>query len=362
MGIFSKFAGKKEEPLNIKQLTLDIIDIYKRGLSYVRATATDPDAIFISDDSRDKLEALERFLEKVSDTTSVFAAEKHVNICDALSKWAHRVFYGQYGIAHLDTLETALREASGWSVLIPPRKPKAASADDCYTVSKIPYVVTSSAMAYDALTKIRDAISLIDTAIAEANPPSGVDSLEARLKDIEQEIELLTKQRAEIFERAGNGGISTEIASVKVTSISSRIDNLRAQRDGLGEQLSHFTNGVKLHKDSLYELSKILKDILYCDDPTQLHISASCINFSALRTFVNGGSFIGIESILDIDGLACIAENSAARMIDRKIDDALDFDLKAGISSGSDELDRLFAGESKVKDISLDSLTDLSDI
>jgi hypothetical protein len=301
------FAEQKPT-FDLRKSTLEMLGIYITAIKQQRSAITKNDVYSTNalNTALKKFETLEELVGSVVDTFSKESAVHQKNMFEAINGWESAFAYGNFDKNVLADLDKAIVSAKAWSLAPYNLKAKPAKEGDYYTAEIIGTRTKALATTMDAVTKINQAISLIERAKESHLRITDTTRLEAQKAENDKEIDEINQRITQIKQLAAARKIDLKSALTEKENLENKIlPTLRKNSDRLNAQILGAKSRRSNLKTTVFQIENVCRNFLsYKDDPKIINLFAEYVNFEALTNFL-GGSKLD-SNINDIVNLAAI--------------------------------------------------------
>ena len=280
-----------------------------------------------------------------------------------INSWEKSFSYGNFEKSSLNDLDKALICAKAWALTPLNLRAKIAKDGEYVTADIIGTRTKALATTFDAVTKINQAISLIERAKVMHTQITNTERLEAQKAENDKEIETMKKRIDEIKYLASVRQIDLKTAlSEKEYLEKKAIPTVQKTSDRLNTQILGMRQRKNSLKMTIMQIENVCHNFLmYKDEPRIINLFAEYVNFEALTNFL-GGSKLD-SNINDIVNLAAIekitlqkfdeANETLMNTMDEQLDELepvnLDEEQTEKVEMSEEEMLRAIMGESAVE-------------
>ena len=294
--------------LDIRRISLDMLKKYKDAIKQQRSVVPKNDTYSLTalNSALKSFETIEELVGSVVDTFSKESAVHQKNMFTAINAWESSFAYGNFDKNTLGELDKAILSAKAWSLAPYNLKAKPAKEGEYYTSDIIGTRTMALANTMDAVTKINQAISLIERAKESQARITDTSRLEAQKNENEQEIAKINQRIEEIKILAASRKIDLKTALMEKENLETKIlPTLRKNSERINMQILNSNQRRNNFKTTVFQIENVCRNFLcYRDDPRIINLFAEYVNFEALTHFL-GGSKLD-SNINDIVNLAAI--------------------------------------------------------
>lgn len=366
--------------LDLRQISLDMLGVYKDAIKQQRSAIAKNDNYSTSalNAALKKIEGIEALVSSVVDTFSRESAVHQKNLFTAINSWEASFAYGNFDKNALNELDKAAISAKAWSLAPFNLKARPAKDGDYCTADMIGTRTKALSTTLDAVTKINQAIALVERAKETHLRITDTSRLEAQKAENDKEIASINQRIEEIKRLAATRQIDLKTALMEKENLEKRmLPTLQKNSDRLNVQILSAKQRRSNLRTTVFQIENVCRNFLsYKDDPQIINLFAEYVNFEALTHFL-GGSKID-SNINDIVNLAAIekitlqkfdqANDAFANTFDEQLNELdpinLDEENEEKNELSEAEMLRLIMGEEAPKndsDLELD-LSDLGEI
>lgn len=294
--------------LDIRRISLDMLTTYKDAIKQQRSSLTQNDIYSESalNTALEKFETLEELVGSVVNTFSKESAAHQKNMFAAINNWEASFAYGNFEKSSLNDLDKAIVSARAWSLAPYNLKAKPAKEGEYFTADIIGTRTKALATTLDAVTKINQAISLIERAKESHLRITDTTRLETQKAENDKEIATINERIEEIKRLAAARKIDLKTALMEKDNLEKKIlPTMQKSSERLNAQIFGAMQRRSNLKTTVFQIENVCRNFLsYKDDPKIINLFAEYVNFEALTNFL-GGSKID-SNINDIVNLAAI--------------------------------------------------------
>ena len=379
-GIEQKLALTEQTGLDIRKITLDMLEVYKNAINQQLSAILEDDihSKAVLTEALGKFEILTSLVSTVVDTFSRECARNQKDMFESINAWETTFAYGNYDKNALSHLEKAIISAKAWSLAPLALKAKHAKEGDYYTADIIGTRTMALATTMDAIGKITQAISLIERAKVSHERITDTTRLEAQKEENDKEIERIRARIEEIKSLAAARKIDLKTALSEKENLEKKIlPVLQKNSERLNTQILSSVQRRNNLRITIFQIENVCRNFLaYKDDPRIINLFAEYVNFEALTNFLSGSKLD--SNINDIVNLAAIekitlrkfdeANEAFSTTLDEQLEELdpviLDEEQEEKTDLSEEEMLRMIMGEDAPKthsDLELD-LSDLGEI
>ena len=283
--------------MDLKQLSLDILSIYKDGLSQIReSVAVDADILLI-DDSMERLHRIEGLISDVSDVDSKDAAKLQRSIFTHISHWEASFAYKHYtesAVAHLDDAISVAKTWASAKRRQDTEKVNKQSKEDFFSADSIGSEIKNLATLYNDIKRINNLLFLITESRKRDIFRDIIENSRQELDENKHQIEKLNLQSQELVQLVQSGQMAARKALEKVKVFMSEINQLRHQGFLIERRISSAQSKRSSRFFVLDNIENACNVVLgYQDPPSFLSRMLAEFNFDAIINFLNDDEATG---------------------------------------------------------------------